>query len=83
MPTFLIALNSMWYTRYRDESELGLVISKNILAALIVIIGIMINENIVATAQEKQMDTSNFTDLNKPNIVVTWLETKIQIQVTL
>ena len=62
-------------TRYRDESALRLVINKNILAVLIVMFGVMINETIVVTAQEKQMNTSNSTYLDKPNIIVTWIET--------
>jgi hypothetical protein len=62
-------------TRYRDESVLRLVVNKSFLAALIVMIIVMINETIIATAQEKQMNASNSTNLEKPNIVVTWLET--------
>jgi hypothetical protein len=73
VPTFLIALNSMLDTRYRDESALRLVINKSFLAALIVMIVVMINETIIATAQEKQMNASNSTNLEKPNIVVTWI----------
>jgi hypothetical protein len=75
VPAFLIALNSMLDTRYRDETALRLVTSKNILAALIVIIGVMINETMVATAQEKQMNTSKATNIDKQKIIVTWLET--------
>ena len=62
-------------TRYRDESVLRLVVNKSFLAALMVMIIVMINETIIATAQEKQMNASNSTNLEKPNIVVTWLET--------
>ena len=62
-------------TRYRDESVLRLVVNKSFLAALIVMIIVMINETIIATAQEKEMNASNSTNLEKPNIVVTWLET--------
>jgi enterochelin esterase-like enzyme len=44
---------------------------------VIVMIGFMISETAVATAEEKQMNESfsqsNFTD--RKNIVVTWLET--------
>ena len=75
MPILLIALNNMLDTRYRDEFALRLVITKSILAALMVIIGVMINETLVVTAQEKQMNASNSTNLEKPNLIVTWIET--------
>jgi hypothetical protein len=75
MPILLIALNNMLDTRYRDEFALRLVITKSILAALMVIIGVMINETLVVTAQEKQVNASNSTNLEKPNLIVTWIET--------
>ena len=47
------------------------------MSLVIVMIGFMISETAVATAEEKQMNESfsqsNFTD--RKNIVVTWLET--------
>jgi hypothetical protein len=47
------------------------------MSLVIVMIGFMIGETAVATAEEKQMNESssqsNFTD--RKNIVVTWLET--------
>ena len=58
-------------------SNLYAIISKHIIALVILMIGFMISETAVATAEEKQMDESfiqsNFTDRN--NIGVTWLET--------
>ena len=51
--------------------------NKHIVALVILMIGFMISETAVVTAEEKQMDESfsqsNFTDRN--NIDVTWLET--------
>ena len=53
------------------------IINKHIVSLVIVMIGFMISETAVATAEEKQMNESfsqsNFTD--RKNIVVTWLET--------
>lgn len=53
------------------------IINKHIIALVIVMIGFMIIETAVATAEEKQMNESfsqsNFTD--RKNIGVTWLET--------
>lgn len=58
-------------------SNLYAIINKHIMALVILMIGFMISETAVATAEEKQMDKSfsqsNFTDRN--NIGVTWLET--------
>jgi hypothetical protein len=58
-------------------SNLYAIISKHIIALVILMVGFMISETAVATAEEKQMDESfsqsNFTDRN--NIGVTWLET--------
>ena len=58
-------------------SNLYAIINKHIIALVILMIGFMISETAVATAEEKQMDESfsqsNFTDRN--NIGVTWLET--------
>jgi hypothetical protein len=58
-------------------SNLYAIINKQIIALVILMIGFMISETAVATAEEKQMDESfiqsNFTDRN--NIGVTWLET--------
>jgi hypothetical protein len=58
-------------------SNLYAIINKHIIALVILMIGFMISETAVATAEEKQMDESfsqsNFTDRN--NIGVTGLET--------
>jgi len=58
-------------------SNLYAIINKHIIALVILMVGFMISETAVATAEEKQMDESfsqsNFTDRN--NIGVTWLET--------
>ena len=58
-------------------SNLYAIINKQIIALIILMVGFMISETAVATAEEKQMDESfiqsNFTDRN--NIGVTWLET--------
>ena len=58
-------------------SSLYAIINKYIMSLVIVMIGFMIGETAVATAEEKQMNESssqsNFTD--RKNIVVTWLET--------
>jgi hypothetical protein len=54
-------------------SNLYAIISKHIIALVILMVGFMISETAVATAEEKQMDESfsqsNFTDRN--NIGVT------------
>jgi uncharacterized protein YejL (UPF0352 family) len=59
-------------------SNLYAIINKHNIALVILMVGFMISETAVATAEEKQMDESfsqsNFTDIN--NIGVTWLETK-------
>lgn len=58
-------------------SNLYAIINKHIIALVILMVGSMISETAVATAEEKQIDESfsqsNFTDRN--NIGVTWLET--------
>lgn len=58
-------------------SNLYAIINKHIIALVILMIGFMISETAVATAEEKLMgesfSQSNFTDRN--NIGVTWLET--------
>ncbi|MGC1133486.1 MAG: hypothetical protein WA941_11730 [Nitrososphaeraceae archaeon] len=58
-------------------SNLYAIINKQIIALVILMVGFMISETAVATAEEKQMDESfsqsNFIDRN--NIGVTWLET--------
>ena len=58
-------------------SNLYAIINKQIIALIILMVGFMISETAVVTAEEKQMDESfsqsNFTDRN--NIGVTWLET--------
>ncbi|MGC2308226.1 MAG: hypothetical protein WA461_07470 [Nitrososphaeraceae archaeon] len=58
-------------------SNLYAIINKHIIALVILMVGFMISETAVATAEEKQMDESfsqsNFTDRN--NIGVTCLET--------
>lgn len=58
-------------------SNLYAIINKHIIALVILMIGFMISETAVATAEEKQMDESfsqnNFTDRDK--IGLTWLET--------
>jgi len=58
-------------------SNLYAIITKQIIALVILMVGFMISETAVATAEEKQMDESfsqsNFIDRN--NIGVTWLET--------
>lgn len=58
-------------------SNLYAIINKHIIALTIVMIGFMISETWVATAEKKQMNESfsqsNFTD--RKNIGITWLET--------
>jgi hypothetical protein len=77
-PVFLQQLNYLnSMLNMMLASGLYAIINKYIMSLVIVMIGFMISETAVATAEEKQMNESssqsNFTD--RKNIVVTWLET--------
>lgn len=77
-PVFLQQLNYLnSMLNMMLASSLYAIINKYIMSLVIVLIGFMISETSVATAEEKQMNESfsqsNFTD--RKNIVVTWLET--------
>lgn len=77
-PVFLQQLNYLnSMLNMMLASSLYAIINKYIMSLVIVMIGFMISETAVATAEEKQMNESfsqsNFTD--RKNIVVTWLET--------
>jgi hypothetical protein len=77
-PVFLQQLNYLnSMLNMMLASSLYSIINKYIMSLVIVMIGFMIGETAVATAEEKQMNESssqsNFTD--RKNIVVTWLET--------
>lgn len=77
-PVFLQQLNYLnSMLNMMLASSLYSIINKYIMSLVIVMIGFMISETAVATAEEKQMNESfsqsNFTD--RKNIVVTWLET--------
>ncbi|MGH9979086.1 MAG: hypothetical protein ACRD8Z_25130 [Nitrososphaeraceae archaeon] len=41
----------------------------------VAMIGFAVNETIVVTAQQKQMNVSNYTNMDNQKIIVTWLKT--------